>query len=88
MATLSHRKFKELQYIFGGLFKTRMSQTHPRPDEHWKEYRNARTTSSKNLSNRRDKDKDKDKDIFIGPKEFVSPMMTTQTKYRLYHQLK
>ena len=34
------------------------------------------------------KDKDKDKDVFIGPKEFVSHMMMTQTKYRLYHQLK
>ena len=31
---------------------------------------------------------DKDKDVFIGPKEFVSHMMMTQTKYRLYHQLK
>ena len=35
-----------------------------------------------------DKDKDKDKDVFIGLKEFVSHMMMTQTKYRLYHQLK
>ena len=35
-----------------------------------------------------DKDKDKDKDVFIGPKEFVSHMMMTQTKDRLYHQLK
>ena len=34
------------------------------------------------------KDKDKDKDVFIGPKEFVSHMMMTQTKYRLYHQLR
>ena len=34
------------------------------------------------------KDKDKDKDVFIGPKEFVSHMMMTQTKDRLYHQLK
>ena len=33
-------------------------------------------------------DKDKDKDVFIGPKEFVSHMMMTQTKDRLYHQLK
>ena len=32
--------------------------------------------------------KDKDKDVFIGPKEFVSHMMMTQTKDRLYHQLK
>ena len=32
--------------------------------------------------------KDKDKDVFIGPKEFVSHMMMTQTKYRLHHQLK
>ena len=31
--------------------------------------------------------KDKDKDVFIGPKEFVSHMMMTQTKDRLYHQL-
>ena len=38
--------------------------------------------------NYKDKDKDKDKDVFIGPKEFVSHMMMTQTKYRLYHQLK
>ena len=37
---------------------------------------------------RKFKDKDKDKDVFIGPKEFVSHMMMTQTKYRLYHQLK
>ena len=36
----------------------------------------------------KDKDKDKDKDVFIGPKEFVSHMMMTQTKDRLYHQLK
>ena len=36
----------------------------------------------------RNNDKDKDKDVFIGPKEFVSHMMMTQTKYRLYHQLK
>ena len=36
----------------------------------------------------KDKDKDKDKDVFIGPKEFVSHMMMTQTKYRLYHQLR
>ena len=36
-----------------------------------------------------DKDKeDKDKDVFIGPKEFVSHMMMTQTKDRLSHQLK
>ena len=36
------------------------------------------------------KDKDKDKDVYIGPKEFVSHMMMTQTKTkdRLYHQLK
>ena len=33
-------------------------------------------------------DKDKDKDVFIGPKEFVSHMMMTQTKDRLYHQSK
>ena len=30
----------------------------------------------------------KDKDVFIDPKEFVSHMMMTQTKDRLYHQLK
>ena len=37
----------------------------------------------------KDKDKeDKDKDVFIHPKEFVSHMMMTQTKDRLYHQLK
>ena len=36
----------------------------------------------------KDKDKNKDKDVFIGPKEFVSHIMMTQTKDRLYHQLK
>ena len=36
----------------------------------------------------KDKDKDKDKNVFIGPKEFVSHMMMTQTKNRLYRQLK
>ena len=41
-----------------------------------------------NISGLDNKDKDKDKDVFIGPKEFVSHMMMTQTKYRLYHQLK
>ena len=34
------------------------------------------------------KERKEDKDIFIGPKEFVSHMMMTQTKDRLYHQLK
>ena len=36
----------------------------------------------------KDKDKDKDKDEFIGPKEFVSHLMMTQTKDKLFHQLK
>ena len=31
------------------------------------------------------KDKDKDKDAFIVPKEFVSHMMMTQTKDKLFH---
>ena len=34
------------------------------------------------------KDKDKDKDAFIGSKEFVSHLMMTQTKDKLFHQLK
>ena len=34
------------------------------------------------------KDKDKDKDAFIGPKEFASHLMMTQTKDKLFHQLK
>ena len=43
----------------------------------------------KNISSNVVKDKDKDdKDVFIGQKEFVSHMMMTQTKDRLYHQLK
>ena len=32
--------------------------------------------------------KDKDKDVFIGPKEFVSHIMMTQTEDKLFHQLK
>ena len=32
----------------------------------------------------KDKDKDKDKDVFIGPKKFVSHMMMTQTKDKLF----
>ena len=31
--------------------------------------------------------KDKDKDAFIGSKEFVSYMMMTQTKDKLFHHL-
>ena len=36
----------------------------------------------------KEKDKDKDKDAFIGLKEFVSHMMMTQTKDKLFHPLK
>ena len=32
--------------------------------------------------------KDKDKDVFIVPKEMVLHMMMTQTKDKLFHQLK
>ena len=35
-----------------------------------------------------DKDKNKDKNAFIGPKEFVSHIMMTQTKDKLFHNLK